>query len=51
MTAALALHLALGTLREAISQEKPTIDFLIILKPWRWLNYTSIHLRFCLRSE
>jgi hypothetical protein len=43
MTAAFALHLALGDLREAITHN-PTaqIDFLVILKPWRWFNYTSI---------
>jgi len=43
MSAAFALHLALGDLREAITHN-PTaqIDFLVILKPWRWFNYTSI---------
>lgn len=41
--AALALHLALGDLREAISHNvKAQIDFLVILKPWRWFAYTSI---------
>lgn len=43
MSAALALHLALGDLREAIShQADARIDFLVILKPWRWFNYTGI---------
>ncbi|MDX1922440.1 MAG: hypothetical protein SFW65_04865 [Alphaproteobacteria bacterium] len=43
LTAALALHLALGDLREAISHDaKAQIDFLVILKPWRWFAYSSI---------
>jgi phage gp36-like protein len=43
LTAALALHLALGDLRETISHDaKAQIDFLVILKPWRWFAYTSI---------
>lgn len=43
LTAALALHLALGDLREAIGHDtKAQIDFLVILKPWRWFNYSSI---------
>lgn len=43
MTAALALHLALGDLREAITHNgKAQIDFLVVLKPWRWFGYTSI---------
>ena len=41
-TAALALHLALGDLREAVSHHaNAQIDFLVILKPWRWFDYTS----------
>lgn len=41
--AGLALHLALGDLREAISHNtKAQIDFLVVLKPWRWFAYTSI---------
>lgn len=43
LIAALALHLALGDLREAISHDaKAQIDFLVILKPSRWFAYTSI---------
>jgi len=43
MAAALALHLALGDLREAIAHDtKAQIDFLVILKPSRWFAYTSI---------
>lgn len=43
MTAALALHLALGDLREAITHDAQSqIDFLIILKPERWFAYSSI---------
>lgn len=43
MAGALALHLALGDLREAISHDtQAQIDFLVILKPWRWFAYTSI---------
>src|SRR5882672_6358148 len=43
MAGALALHLALGDLREAITHDvKAQIDFLVILKPSRWLAYTSI---------
>jgi hypothetical protein len=43
MAGALALHLALGDLREAITHDvKAQIDFLVILKPARWLAYTSI---------
>ncbi|MBY6240053.1 hypothetical protein [Methylosinus sp. Sm6] len=48
MAAALALHLALGDLREAIGREAigrdaaAQIDFLVILKPWRWFAYTTI---------
>jgi hypothetical protein len=43
LMAALALHLALGDLREAISHDaKAQIDFLVILKPWRWFHYSSI---------
>lgn len=43
MAAALMLHLALGDLREAITHDaKARIDFLVILKPWRWFSYTSI---------
>jgi len=43
MTAGFALHLALGDLREAITHNPAAqIDFLVILKPWRWFNYTSI---------
>ena len=41
--AALALHLALGDLRETIGHDaKAQIDFLVILKPWGYFNYTSI---------
>ncbi|MGK3847841.1 hypothetical protein, partial [Enterococcus faecium] len=37
LTAGLTLHLALGDLREAIGHDgKAQIDFLVILKPWRW---------------
>ncbi len=43
MTGALAMHLALGDLREAIGSGNGTaIDFLVILKPWRWFDYTSV---------
>lgn len=43
MTGALALHLALGDLREAILHDaRAQIDFLVILKPQRWFAYTSI---------
>lgn len=43
MTSALALHLALGDLREAITHSAGAqIDFLVITKPWRWFAYTSI---------
>ena len=43
MVSALALHLALGDLREAITHNaKAQIDFLVLLKPWRWFAYTSI---------
>lgn len=43
LIAGLTLHLALGDLREAIGHDgKAQIDFLVILKPWRWFNYTSI---------
>lgn len=43
LTAALALHLALGDLRESIGHDaKARIDFLVILKPWRWFSYSSI---------
>lgn len=42
MAAALALHLALGDLREAITHRADAqIDFLVILQPWRWFDYTS----------
>lgn len=40
--AALAMHLALGNLRETISHHSGAqIDFLIITKPWSWFDYTS----------
>jgi hypothetical protein len=43
MAGALALHLALGDLREAITHDaRAQIDFLVILKPARWFAYTSI---------
>lgn len=43
LTAALALHLALGDLREAITQDaKAQIDFLVILTPRRWFAYHSV---------
>lgn len=43
MNGALALHLALGDLREAIAHDaNASIDFLVILKPWRWFDYHSI---------
>lgn len=43
MTGALALHLALGDLREAILHDaRAQIDFLVILKPQRWFAYTAI---------
>jgi hypothetical protein len=43
MLAALALHLALGDLREAITHNtEAQIDFRIILYPTRWFAYTSL---------
>ena len=43
MTGALALHLALGDLRESITRDvNAHIDFLVILKPSRYFAYTSI---------
>ena len=42
-SAGLALHLALGELREAITHNAAAqVDFLIITQPWRWFRYTSI---------
>lgn len=43
MNAGLAMHLALGDLREAITRDaNARIDFLVILKPSHWFAYTSI---------
>jgi hypothetical protein len=44
MGAALALHLALADLREAITRGVPEahIDFRIVFRPWDWFQYSGI---------